>query len=205
MGGKRLTTAGEMCARLTMIRRTGNELGAPDLGVIARTDAVSATTAPDGQPGRRLAIERLLRYADTGVPDLLWCEFPTSDIGPFQEVVDQVRRRFPAARFAFNYSSSLPWHTLPKPPSFDELAGVGAAFIFVSLAAQHAAGAGVYDLFRALREHGADGFARFQAAEASDDRLPTRDHHAFTGLAYYDALADVLEGDGASDAMQPSV
>lgn len=31
-----------------------------------------------------LAVERGLRYLDAGVPDLLWCEFPTADRGPVE-------------------------------------------------------------------------------------------------------------------------
>ena len=45
-----------------------------------------------------LAIERGLRYLESGIPDLLWCEFPTSDRGPLEDFTGEIRRRF-ADRF----------------------------------------------------------------------------------------------------------
>src|SRR5439155_1549059 len=82
-------------------------LGHQDFIIIARTDGVSASEAPESKRGLELAIDRGLRYLDSGVPDLLWCEFPTAERGPTETFCTEIRKRFPKARFAFNYSSSF--------------------------------------------------------------------------------------------------
>ena len=53
-----------------------------------------------------LAIDRALRYLDSGAPDLVWCEFSTADRGPVEEWSQAVHKRFPQAKFAFNASSA---------------------------------------------------------------------------------------------------
>src|SRR6266550_5035741 len=107
IGGKALISADEMIGKLRMARAVAEDLGRPDFVVIARTDGLSAVDAPEPARGLELAIERGLRYLDTGIPDLVWCEFPTSEREPVERFADQVRRRFPDARFAFNWSSSF--------------------------------------------------------------------------------------------------
>src|SRR5205823_6159849 len=78
IAGKALVPADEMVAKLQMMRAVANDLGADDFVVIARTDGVSASDAPESARGLQLAIDRGLRYLDSGIPDLLWCEFPTA-------------------------------------------------------------------------------------------------------------------------------
>src|SRR3989442_5378436 len=115
IAGKALISADEMVGKLRMAKAVAADLGRPDFVVIARTDAVSAVDAPETTRGLALAIERALRYLDSGAPDLVWCEFPNSDRGPTERFADQVRRRFPRARFAFNWSSSFKWFNDPDP------------------------------------------------------------------------------------------
>src|SRR5881275_8633 len=84
IGGKALISADEMIGKLRMARAVAEDLGRPDFVVIARTDGVSAVDAPEKERGIELAIERALRYLDTGIPDLVWCEFPTSEREPVE-------------------------------------------------------------------------------------------------------------------------
>jgi isocitrate lyase len=105
IGGKALIPADEMIGKLRMARAVADDCGNEDFVIIARTDGLSAVDAPESKRGLDLAVERGLRYLDTGVPDLLWCEFPTSDRAPLETFADAVSRRFPEARFAFNWSS----------------------------------------------------------------------------------------------------
>ncbi|HET9084512.1 MAG TPA: isocitrate lyase/PEP mutase family protein, partial [Candidatus Limnocylindrales bacterium] len=107
IGGKALVPATEMIGKLRMMRAVADDLGNPEFVVIARTDGLSAVDAPQPERGMDLAIDRGLRYLDSGVPDLLWCEFPTSDREPVETFTAEIRKRFPEARFAFNYSSSF--------------------------------------------------------------------------------------------------
>jgi 2-methylisocitrate lyase-like PEP mutase family enzyme len=81
IAGKALVPVGEYVAKLRMMRAVADDLGNADFVVIARTDAVSAVDAPESTRGLDLAIDRALRYLDTGVPDLVWCEFPRPSIG----------------------------------------------------------------------------------------------------------------------------
>src|SRR2546423_2124047 len=100
-GGKALIPVKEMIGKLRMARNVAVDCGNSDFVVIARTDGLSAVDAPESLRGMDLAIERGLRYLDTGIPDLLWCEFPTADRKPLETFTKQIRKRFPQARFAF--------------------------------------------------------------------------------------------------------
>src|SRR5206468_3541454 len=75
-------SASEFIGKLRMMRSAADDLGREDFVIIARTDGVSATAAPESKRGLELAIDRGLRYLDSGVPDLLWCEFPTAERRP---------------------------------------------------------------------------------------------------------------------------
>src|SRR5712691_6538929 len=77
IAGKALIGAAEFVGKLRMMRAAADDLGHKDFVIIARTDGVSASEAPESKRGLELAIDRGLRYLDSGVPDLLWCEFPT--------------------------------------------------------------------------------------------------------------------------------
>src|SRR3981081_1814509 len=82
IAGKALVSADEYIAKLKMMRAVTDDLGARDFVIIARTDGVSATEAPESTRGIELAIDRGLRYLDSGIPDLLWCEVPTAGRAP---------------------------------------------------------------------------------------------------------------------------
>src|SRR5437660_3098837 len=107
IGGKALIPVNEMVGKLRMARAVADDCGNEEFVLIARTDGLSAVDAPEKARGLDLAIERGLRYMDTGIPDLLWCEFSTSDRGPVERFSSEIRQRFPKARFAFNWSSSF--------------------------------------------------------------------------------------------------
>src|SRR5258708_4838975 len=102
IAGKALISADEFVGKLKMMRAAADDLGHPDFVIIARTDGVSATEAPESKRGIELAIDRGLRYLDSGVPDLLWCEFPTAERAVTEKLCSEIRKRFPKARFAFN-------------------------------------------------------------------------------------------------------
>ena len=193
IAGKALVPAEEFVAKLRMMRAVADDLGRRDFVVIARTDAVSATEAPESKRGLELAVERGLRYLETGVPDLLWCEFPTAERGPTERFHEEIRKRFPGARFAFNYSSSFKWFNETDPMTFDELSQMGVRFIFITLAAQHAMGLGFSQLLEALKAKGQDGYIELQRREwAEDGSVPTRSHHLFTGVPYHHQMGEQL-------------
>src|SRR3954467_649303 len=125
IGGKALIPVNEMIGKLRMARNVAEDCGNPDFVLIARTDGISAVDAPESARALDLAIERALRYLDSGVPDLVWCEFPTSDRAPVETWASEVHKRFPDARFAFNWSSSFKWFKDPDPTTFAQLGDLG--------------------------------------------------------------------------------
>lgn len=193
IAGKALVPADEYIAKLKMMRAVADDLGHRDFVIISRTDGVSATDAPESKRGLPLAIDRALRYLDSGVPDLIWCEFPTAERGPTQTFHEEVRKRFPNARFAFNYSSSFKWFNEPDPMTWDELSEMGVKFIFITLAAQHAMGYATSQLLEGLKADRQDAYIAFQRREwAAGDQVPTRSHHLFTGVPYHHHMGEYL-------------
>jgi isocitrate lyase len=191
IAGKALISADEMVGKLRMMRAVADDLGRQDFVIIAR----SAVDAPESTRGIDLAIERALRYLDSGVPDLVWCEFPTSDRAPTERFAHEVLRRFPKARFAFNWSSSFKWFNDPDPISFAELGDLGYKFIFITLAAQHASGYGFAKLLQGLRDEQQQAYVELQRREWQvGDDIPTRSHHNFTGVPYHQAMGSVMGG-----------
>jgi isocitrate lyase len=194
IGGKALVPASEMVGKLRMLRAVADDLGDPDFVVIARTDALSAVDAPESSRGMTLAIERGLRYLESGVPDMLWCEFPTSDRGPLETFTGEIRRRFPDARFAFNYSSSFKWFNDPSPLTFDELSELGVRFLFVTLGGQHAAGYGLSTMLSAMADRRELGYLELQRREwLPDADIPTRSHHRFSGVPYHHLVGSAFD------------
>jgi len=186
IGGKALVPVSEMLGKLRMARNVADDLGNREFVIIARTDGVSAMDAPEPARGLDLAIDRALRYLDSGLPDMVWCEFPTADRRPVERFSEEVRKRFPEACFAFNWSSSFKWLNEPDPISFRELAELGYRFIFITLGAQHAHGHGLSVLLQGLAEKQERGYIELQRKEwAAGGDFPTKSHHFFSGVPYH--------------------
>jgi isocitrate lyase len=186
IGGKALVSATEMIGKLRIMRAVADDLGNREFVVIARTDALSAVDAPESERGMALAIDRGLRYLDSGVPDMLWCEFPTADREPVETFTTAIRRRFPDARFAFNYSSSFKWFLEPNPLTFAELGELGVGFVFITLGGQHANGYGFSTLLTDMAERQEQGYIDLQHREWDPTAdIPTRSHHQFSGVPYH--------------------
>lgn len=194
IGGKALIPASEMIGKLRMMRAVAEDCGNPDFVVIARTDGLSAVDAPESLRGLELAVDRACRYLDTGLPDLLWCEFPTSDRAPLEAFAEQVGTRFPEARFAFNWSSSFKWFNDPDAITFAELGELGFRFIFITLGGQHAMGHGLSTLLRRMGEVQEQGYIELQQREWADgEDFPTRSHHFFSGVPYHHVVGKAFD------------
>jgi isocitrate lyase len=194
IGGKALVPAQEMIGKLRMMRAVANDLGVEDFTVIARTDGLSAIDAPEPARGLELAIDRACRYLESGVPDLVWCEFPTSDREPVETFAAEVRKRYPEARFAFNWSSSFKWYLDPDPLTFAQLGELGFKFIFITLGGQHAEGYGLSTLLAAMGEREEQGYIELQRREFEEGSdIPTRSHHEFSGVPYHHELGKAYD------------
>jgi isocitrate lyase len=195
IGGKALISADEMSGKLRMARAVADDLGHTDFVIIARTDGLSAIDAPESTRGLDLSIERALRYFDTGIPDLVWCEFPTSEREPVERFADQVRRRFPEARFAFNWSSSFKWFNDPDPITFAQLGELGYKFVFITLGAQHASALGLANLLQGMQQTQEQAYIDLQRQEwAAGQDVPTKSHHFFSGVPYHQLVGESLGG-----------
>jgi len=186
IGGKALISPGEMVGKLKMMRAVADDLGNKDFIIIARTDGLSAVDAPESARGMELAVNRALTYLDSGVPDLIWCEFPTSDRGPLETFTSEVHKRYPDATFAFNYSSSFKWYNDATPITVDELGEMGIKFLFITLGGQHAMGHGMSVLLSEMAEQKQQGYINLQKKEWEEGKdFPTKSHHFFSGVPYH--------------------
>ena len=196
IGGKALVPKEEMVGKLKIMRAVADDLGNNDFVIIARTDGLSAMAAPESDRGMDLAINRALHYLDTGVPDLVWCEFPTSFSEPLEMFTGEVRKRFPDAKFAFNYSSSFKWFNDKYPLTFDQLAEMGVRFIFVTLGGQHAMGYGMSKLLQDMAKNKQQGYINLQKQEwVEGEDLPTKSHHFFSGVPYHHLVGKAYDAD----------
>ena len=194
IGGKALIPVNEMIGKLRMARNVADDLGNPDFVLIARTDGLSAVDAPEPQRHMELALNRGLHYLESGIPDLLWCEFPTSDRGQVETFCSEIRKRFPDAHFAFNWSSSFKWYKDPNPITFKDLGELGVKFIFITLGAQHATGLGLSRLLQAMSQQEQDAYIALQRQEWEDGaEVPTRSHHFFSGVPYHHLVGKMYD------------
>ena len=105
-----------------------------------------------------------------------------------------MRRRFPQARLAFNWSSSFKWFNETDPLTFAELGDLGFAFIFITLGGQHAMGLGFSQLLRAMSESQEQGYIALQRREWADgEPWPTRSHHQFSGVPYHHLVGKMYD------------
>jgi isocitrate lyase len=194
IGGKALIAVNEMIGKLRMARAVADDCGNKDFVIIGRTDGLSAVDAPESKRGMELAVERGLRYLDTGIPDLVWCEFPTSDRGPVEKFSNEIRKRFPQANFAFNWSSSFKWFNDPDPMTFSQLGEMGVKFVFITLGAQHATGHGLSVLLQAMSQQQHAGYIELQKKEWEQGAdFPTRSHHFFSGVPYHHVMGKLYD------------
>src|SRR5438445_11221705 len=194
IGGKALIPVSEMVGKLRMARAVADDLGNRDFVIIARTDGLSAVDAPEPLRHMELAIDRGLRYLDSGIPDMLWCEFPTSEREAVDTFTAASQKRCPDASFAFNWSSSFKWFKDPNPMTFAELGEMGVKFIFITLGAPHAEGYGLSALLQAMSQEEQDGYIALQRKEfeAGQD-FPTKSHHFFSGVPYHPLVGKVYD------------
>lgn len=196
IGGKALIPTDEMVGKLRMMRAVANDLGNEDFVIIARTDGVSAVDAPESERGLDLALKRAYSYLDTGVPDLLWTEFPTSNRSDLEKFTCEVLKRFPETRFAYNYSSSFKWYNDKTPMTFDDLGQMGVKFIFITLGGQHANGHGLSVLLQDIAKNKEQGYIALQKKEwETKEDFPTKSHHFFSGVPYHHLVGQEFDAD----------
>jgi isocitrate lyase len=224
LGGKVLVPTSQFVQTLIAARLAADVLDVPTL-LFARTDALSATLltsdvderdrpfltgerTPEGffhvQPGIEAPIARALAYAPYA--DLIWCETSTPDLDEAARFAEAVHAQFPGKLLAYNCSPSFNWkrHLDDRTiASFQrELADLGYAFQFVTLAGFHAVCESMFDLARGYARDGMSAYVELQQRELAleEQGYTATRHQREVGAGYFDAVLEAISG-GASSTL----
>lgn len=228
MGGKVLVPTGQHVRTLNAARLAADVAGVPSI-VIARTDALAATLLTSDvderdRPfltGERTAegfyevtggiepvISRGLAYAPYA--DLLWVESAAPDLELARRFAEAVHAEHPEKRLAYNCSPSFNWRRHlgdAEIASFQrELAAMGYAFQFITLAGFHSLNHGMYELARDYADNQMTAYVRLQEAEFASEAhgyTATR-HQAEVGTGYFDRVATALNPSASTLALAGS-
>jgi isocitrate lyase len=216
VGGKVLVPTGQHIRTLNAARLAADVAGVPSI-IIARTDSLAATLLtsdidPRDQPfitGERTAegfyntrpgIETVLARGHAYAPyaDLLWVESSEPDLALARTFAESIHREFPGKKLAYNCSPSFNWKSHlddDRIASFQrELAAMGYAFQFITLAGFHALNHSMYTLARDYNQRHMSAYVELQEAEFAselDGYTATR-HQREVGTGYFDRVATAL-------------
>jgi isocitrate lyase len=225
MGGKVLVPTGQHIRTLNAARLAADVADVPTV-IIARTDSLAANLltsdiddrdAPfltgertaDGfyetTPGIQTVISRGLAFAPYA--DLLWVESGVPDLDLARTFAEAIHREFPGKKLAYNCSPSFNWKSAlddDQIASFQkELAAMGYAFQFVTLAGFHALNHSMFSLARDYGRRHMSAYVELQEAEfasESDGYTATR-HQREVGTGYFDRIASALNPESKTLAM----
>ena len=228
MGGKVLVPTSHHIRTLGAARLAADVADVPTV-IIARTDSLAANLltsdiderdAPfltgertsDGfyetTPGIQTVISRGLAFAPYA--DLLWVESGVPDIDLARTFAEAIHREFPGKKLAYNCSPSFNWKSALDDDQIarfqKELAAMGYAFQFVTLAGFHALNHSMFSLARAYSRRHMSAYVELQEAEfasESDGYTATR-HQREVGTGYFDRIASVLNPESKTLAMAGS-
>jgi isocitrate lyase len=228
MGGKVLVPTGQHIRTLNAARLAADVADVPTV-IIARTDSLAANLltsdiddrdAPfltgertaDGfyetTPGIQTVISRGLAFAPYA--DLLWVESGVPDLDLARTFAEAIHREFPGKKLAYNCSPSFNWKSAlddDQIASFQkELAAMGYAFQFVTLAGFHALNHSMFSLARDYGRRHMSAYVELQEAEfasESDGYTATR-HQREVGTGYFDRIASALNPESKTLAMAGS-
>jgi isocitrate lyase len=232
MGGKVLLPTKLAVQNLIAARLAADLLGVPTL-IVARTDADAAqliTNDADpydrpfltderteegfyrlkgGKGGLEMAIARGLAYAPYA--DLIWCETSEPSIEDAKRFAEGIHAKFPGKWLAYNCSPSFNWKLKLSESDIatfqQQLAAMGYAFQFITLAGFHALNHSMFQLAVDYKSRGMAAYSELQqeefAAEAAG-YTATR-HQREVGAGYFDEIAQVVaEGKSSTTALHGS-
>src|SRR6266516_4509926 len=222
MGGKVLVPTQMAIKHLVSARLATDVLGVPTL-IVARTDANGAhLITSDIDPadhkfltrertsegfyrmhgGIKAAIARGISYAP--YCDLIWCETSEPNLKEAQHFASEIHAQFPGKMLAYNCSPSFNWrkkldaHTIADFQK--ELAKMGYAFQFITLAGFHALNYSMFNLAMGYRDHGMTAYSELQEAEFAleKDGYTATKHQREVGTGYFDEVAQIIAGGKSS-------
>jgi len=225
LGGKVLVPTQQHVRTLNAARLAADVAGVPTV-IIARTDALAAdllTSDVDPRdqefttgertdegfyrvrPGLESVISRGLAFAPYA--DLIWVETGEPDIELAREFARAVHAQYPGKMLAYNCSPSFNWKRHlddAQIASFQrDLAALGYAFQFITLAGFHALNYSMFDLARGYAETGMTAYVALQEAEfaAEKDGYTATKHQREAGTGYFDVVSTALNPDSATLAL----
>ncbi len=228
LGGKVLVPIQQHIRTLNAARLAADVAGVPTV-IIARTDALAAdllTSDVDPRdaefltgerttegfyrvrPGLDSVIARGLAFAPYA--DLLWVETGEPDIELARAFAEAIHARFPGKKLAYNCSPSFNWKRHlddAQIATFQaELAAMGYAFQFITLAGFHAVNHSMFDLARGYAERAMSAYVELQEAEfaAEANGYTATRHQREAGTGYFDVVSTALNPDSATLALAGS-
>jgi isocitrate/methylisocitrate lyase len=217
LGGKVLIPTGQHIRTLNAARLAADISGVPSI-IIARTDALAATLltsdvderdarfctgerTADGffrvRGGIDTVISRGLAYAPYA--DLIWVETGTPDLDFARDYAEALHREFPDKLLAYNCSPSFNWKAALDDSAIAkfqrELAGMGYAFQFITLAGFHALNLSMFDLAYGYAREGMTAYVDLQQAEfsATERGYTAVKHQREVGTGYFDLVSSALK------------
>src|ERR1700712_3090082 len=225
MGGKVLVPTGQHIRTLNAARLAADVAGVPTI-VVGRTDSLAAnlvTSDVDDRDkpfltGTRTAegfyettpgIETVLARGHAYVPyaDLLWVESSKPDIELARTFAESIHKEFPGKKLAYNCSPSFNWKSHLDDATIakfqKELAAMGYAFQFITLAGFHALNHSMYTLAHDYSSRGMSAYVQLQEAEfaSEKDGYTATKHQREVGTGFFDRISTVLNPDSATLAL----
>ncbi|WP_243064364.1 isocitrate lyase [Humibacter sp. RRB41] len=228
MGGKVLVPTSQHIRTLNAARLAADVAGVSTI-IVARTDSLAATLITSDHDerdrefvtGTRTAegfyevrngidpvIARGLAYAPYA--DLLWVESAEPDLELARTFAERIHRDFPNKRLAYNCSPSFNWKRHLDDDTIArfqrELAAMGYAFQFITLAGFHALNHSMFTLARDYSQRQMSAYVELQEAEFESERdgyTATR-HQREVGTGYFDLIATALNPSSATLALAGS-
>ena len=225
MGGKVLVPTGQHIRTLNAARLAADVAGVPTI-IVARTDALAATLLTSDHDERDRAflsgtrtaegcyevrngidpvIARGLAYAPYA--HLLWVESAEPDLELARRFAEAVHAEFPGKKLAYNCSPSFNWKKHLDDETIArfqrELAAMGYAFQFITLAGFHALNHSMFLLAKDYASRQMSAYVDLQEAEFASESAgytATR-HQREVGTGYFDRIATALNPDSATLAL----
>jgi isocitrate lyase len=225
MGGKVLVPTSQHIRTLNAARLAADVAGVSTL-VIGRTDSLAAnlvTSDVDERDrpfltGGRTAegfyettpgIETVLARGHAYAPyaDLLWVESSEPDIELARTFAESIHREFPGKKLAYNCSPSFNWKShlddIEIARFQRELAAMGYAFQFITLAGFHALNHSMYTLAKDYSERHMSAYVELQEAEFASEAngYTATKHQREVGTGFFDRISTVLNPESATLAL----
>jgi isocitrate lyase len=225
MGGKVLVPTGQHIRTLNAARLAADVAGVPTI-IVARTDSLAAdliTSDIDERDKRFLTgdrtsegfyrttpgIDTVLARGHAYAPyaDLLWVESAEPDLELARTFAESIHREFPGKKLAYNCSPSFNWKSHLDDATIAtfqrELAAMGYAFQFITLAGFHALNHSMYTLAKDYSQRHMSAYVELQEAEFASEKdgyTATR-HQREVGTGYFDRIATALNPDSETLAL----